>query len=64
MYTLTYVKDSIPSAQKRFTKNYPNITFDRKAIYELPLKVTIEKRTRQFQYKLLHRILYVNKLWT
>ena len=53
---------NFPTAQKSFSYIYPNTKFDWKAIYELPLKVTIDTKTRQFQYKILHRILYTNKM--
>ena len=52
---LTSEISSVPTAQKRFINYYPNANFDWKAIYELPLKVTVDIRTRQFQYKLLRR---------
>ena len=58
---LTSKINSVPTAQKRFINGYPNTNFDWKAIYELPLKVTVDITTRQFQYKLLHRTLYFNK---
>ena len=58
---LTSKINSVPTAQKRFINGYPNTNFDWRAIYELPLKVTVDITTRQFQYKLLHRTLYFNK---
>ena len=58
---LTSKINSVPTAQKRFINDYPNANFDWKAIYEPPLKVTVDIRTRQFQYKLLHRTLDLNK---
>ena len=50
---------SVPTAQKRFINDCPNTSYDWKAIYELPLKVTVDLRTRQFRPKLLHRTLYL-----
>ena len=53
---------SQPTAQKRFSKKYPLHTFEWDSIYLLPRKVTIESRTRDFQYKILNRILFTNKM--
>ena len=50
------------TAQKRFSKKYPLHTFELDSIYLLPRKVTIESRTRDFQYKILNRILFTNKM--
>ena len=50
------------TAQKRFSKKYPLHTFEWDSIYLLPRKVTIESRTRDFQYKILNRILFTNKM--
>ena len=58
---LTSKINSVPTAQKRFINDYHNANLIGKSIYELPLKVTVEIRTRQFQYKLFHRTLYFNK---
>ena len=58
---LTSKINSVPTAQKRFINDYSNANFDWKAVYELPLKLTVDIRTRQFQYKLLHKTLYFNK---
>ena len=53
---------SQPTAKKRFSKEYPLHTFEWDSIYLLPRKVTIESRTRDFQYKILNRILFTNKM--
>ena len=37
-------------------------TFEWDSIYLLPRKVTIESRTRDFQNKILNRILFTNKM--
>ena len=53
---------SIPTAQKRFSALYPDYNFKWNRIYEIPFKVTTNSKTRQFQYRILNRILYTNKL--
>ena len=55
---------SQPTTQKRFTEKYPQYTFEWESIYlqELPRKVTVESKTRDFQYNILNRILFTNKM--
>ena len=50
-----------PTSQKYFGKVFPNENFDWKKIYILPRVVTINSFQRNFQYKILHSILYLNK---
>ena len=61
-YELISKISSQPTAQKCFSKKYPLHTFEWDSIYPLPRKVTIECRTRDFQYKILNRILFTNKM--
>ena len=49
-----------PTSQKYFRRVFPNENFDWKKIYILPRLVTINSFQRNFQYKILHNILYVN----
>ena len=51
-----------PTAQSKFNSLY-NISgmTDWKNIYQLPGQVTVDTRTRVFQYKIINRILYTNK---
>ena len=51
-----------PTSQKYFGKVFPNENFDWKKIYILPRIVTINDFQRNFQYKILHNILYLNKI--
>ena len=51
-----------PTAQIYFDKVFPNENFDWKKIYILPRVVTINSFQRNFQYKILHNILYLNKI--
>ena len=51
-----------PTTQSKFNSlyNISGIT-DWKNIYQLPGQVTVDTRTRVFQYKIINRILYTNK---
>ena len=51
-----------PTSQKYFGKVFPNENLDWKKIYILPRVVTINTFQRNFQYKILHNILYLNKM--
>ena len=51
-----------PTSQKYFDKVFPNENFDWKKIYILPRAVTINSFQRNFQYKILHNILYLNRM--
>ena len=52
-----------PTAQSKFNSlyNISSIT-DWKNICQLPGRVTLDTRTRAFQYKILNRILYTNRI--
>ena len=50
-----------PTSQSYFGNSFPNYTFDWKQIYLLPRIITINSYQRNFQYKILHNILYLNK---
>ena len=52
-----------PTVQFKFNSlyNIPDI-LDWKNIYQLPGRVTLDTRTRAFQYKILNRILYTNRI--
>ena len=51
-----------PTSQKYFGKVFPDENFDWKDIYILPRVATINSFQRNFQYKILHNILYLNKM--
>ena len=53
-----------PTAQSKFCSLIYNISniLDWKNIYQLPGRVTLDTRTRAFQYKILNRILYTNSI--
>ena len=63
MYSkLILASGNTPSSQKCFGKVFPNKNFDWKKIYILSRVVTINSFQRKFQYKILHNILYLNKM--
>ena len=51
-----------PTSQKYFGKVFSNENFDWKKIYILPRVVIINSFQRNCQYKILHNILYMNKM--
>ena len=51
-----------PTIQKYFCKVFPNENFDWKKIYILPKVAAINSFQRNFQYKILHNILHLNKM--
>ena len=51
-----------PTFQTYFEKKFQNPELEWKDIYTLPRRVTINTNLRIFQYKLLHNILYLNKM--
>ena len=55
---------SIPTAQKKYNEAFSTHTFqlDWGKIYLLPFKTTLDTKLREFQYKILNRILYTNKM--
>ena len=50
-----------PTSQNYFENSFPNYTFDWKQIYLLPRIIIINSCQRNFQNKILHNILYLNK---
>ena len=57
------IKDRIsePTSQSYFERKFNETEIDWSQIYLLPRKVPVETRTRAFQFKILHNILYLNK---
>ena len=55
---------SIPTAQKKYNKAFSTHTsqLEWEKKYLLPFKTTLETKLREFQYKILNRILYTNKM--
>ena len=52
------------TAQKRYDERFNTQTFqlDWEKIYLLPFNTTLDNKLREFQYKILHRILYTNEM--
>ena len=50
----------IPTAQSRFNEMLPNYELVWNKIYSLPFQVALDTYTRDFQYKILNRILFTN----
>ena len=59
---LLLTSGNTPTSQKYFGKVFPNENSDWKKIYILPRVVTINNFQRNFQYKIPHNILYLNKM--
>ena len=49
-----------PTSQSYSENSFPNYTFDWKQIYLPPQIITTNRYQRDFQYKILHNILYQN----
>ena len=54
--------DSKPSAQIYYKFFFQNSNLDWKTIYMLPRIVTKDSKLQIFQYKLLNKVLYLNKM--
>ena len=51
-----------PTSQGYFEKEFEGFSFEWKNIYLLPRKVTIDSSLRNFQYKILNNVLFLNKM--
>ena len=53
-----------PTAMKKYDKAFNTDSFhlDWEMIYSLPSKVTLHTKLREYQYKILNRILYTNEM--
>ena len=50
-----------PASQAKLEEDLNSGTLDWKKMYKLMLKMTIDSKTREFQFKILHNILYTNE---
>ena len=57
------IRQYTPISQKYFGKVFPNENFNWKKIYILPRVATASSFQLNFQYKILHNILYLNKMF-
>ena len=61
IYKIFINKDVIePTSKLKYQQKYPEYTFEWEEIYSIPYKATIDTKHREFQWKILHRILYGN----
>ena len=51
---------TLPTAQLRYNESFDNVCLEWKEIYSLPFKVTLDTKSREFQYKVLNRYLVTN----
>ena len=59
-FLLRQIKLNLP-AKTYFENLFSNFNYDRKRIYLLPRRVTLDTNLRMFQYKLINNVLYLNK---
>lgn len=52
--------ETTPTAQSKFTEHYSSVYLDWQEIYNLPFKVVLDTKSREFQYKILNRYLTTN----
>lgn len=50
----------LPTAKLRYHALYRDVKFDWREMYGLPFRLTLETKTREFQYKILNRHLPTN----
>lgn len=51
-----------PTAKRKYEVLYPTLDLSWEDIYLLPRCTTLDSKAREFQYKLLNRIIYTNKI--
>lgn len=52
-------KQTVPSAQKKINLRYPELSLDGREIYPLPFTFTLDTKVREFQYKMLNNIIFL-----
>lgn len=50
----------VPTAQERYNEIFSNYSLEWEKNYALPFQVALDTRTREFQFKILNRIMYMN----
>ena len=53
-------KQTTPTAKVKLAAKYSNIDIDWKSVYSLPFRTTLESKLREFQFKILNRIVFTN----
>ena len=51
-----------PTAKRKYEALYPTLDLTWEDIYILPRSTTLDSKAREFQCKLLNRIIYTNKI--
>ena len=54
-------KQTTPTAKVKLAAKYSNIDIDWKSVYSLPFRTTLESKLREFQFKILNRIVFTNE---
>ena len=54
-------KHTPPTAKQKLMTKYPNISIDWNKVYLLAFQTTLESKLREFQYKILNRIVFTNE---
>ena len=54
-------KQTTPTAKVKLTAKYSNIDIDWKSVYSLSFRTTLESKLREFQFKILNRIVFTNE---
>ena len=54
-------KQTPPTAKAKLMSRYPNLSIEWKRLYSLAFAITLDTKLREFQYKLLNLIIFMNK---
>ena len=54
-------KQTTPSAKEKLSTKYHHLTIDWKRVYLLSFCTTLETKLREFQFKILNRITFMNE---
>ena len=54
-------KQTTPTAKVKLAAKYSNIDIDWKSVYSLPFRTTLESKLREFQFKILNRIVFTKE---
>ena len=54
-------KQTTPTAKEKLSAKYHHLTIDWKRVYLLSFRTTLETKLREFQFKILNRIVFTNE---
>ena len=54
-------KQTTPAAKEKLSAKYHHLTIDWKRVYLLSFLTTLETKLREFQFKILNRIVFTNE---